>query len=107
MIIQIIQVATPPTPSFAGALTATGTTQGTAYPLSAAVNVVTVCPAGAGVTLPAATHAKVLNRSTETLLVYPPAAQAIESQPSNGPVEIGVNGATTFDYDGVSTWWTS
>jgi len=108
MIIQITQVATPPAPSFAGALTATGTVQGAAFPLSAALNVVTVCPAGAGVLLgTGAAHMRVLNRSTETLLVYPPINQAIEQLPLNAPAEIGVNGAASFDFDGSGTWWVS
>ena len=107
MLIEITQVAAPPALSFAGALTATGTNQATAFPLSAAVNVVAVCPPGAGVALPAVNRVKVLNRSTETLLVYPPVGQAIETQPVNGAVEIGVNGAAWFDFDGGTTWWVS
>lgn len=107
MLIQITQVAAPPAPSFAGNITATGTTQATAFPLGAAVNVVSVCPPGAGVMLPAAQRAKVLNRATETLLVYPQVNQAIETQPVNGAVEVPVNGAATFDFDGNTTWWVS
>lgn len=107
MLIEITQVAAPPALSFAGALTATGTNQATAFPLGAAVNVVLVCPPGAGVILPAVNRVKVLNRSTETLLVYPPVGQAMETGAVDAPAEIGVNGAASFDFDGGTTWWVS
>lgn len=107
MIIQITQVATPPAPSFAGALTATGTTQATAYQLTAAANVVTVVAAGSGVMLPPSGPARVLNRSANSLLVYPAVGQAIENNGLNAPVLIAPDGAARFDFDGVSTWWVS
>lgn len=109
MIIQITQVQTPPAPFFAGALTATGTTQATAYPLAARVNVLTVVPAGAGVALMAgAAEQKVLNYGTAPVLVYPPVGQAINGGALNAPATVAANGGSaTFDFDGVADWWSS
>ena len=108
MIVTITQVPTPPAPSFQGDITATGTLQATAAPLTARVNVVTVAPAGSGVLLTSAvTEQKVLNRGTAALAVYPPPGQAIEVAALNAPAAVAVGGAATFDFDGVDTWWVS
>ena len=108
MNLTITQVTAPPAPSFQGTITATGTLQGTAFPLTARVNVVTVAPAGSGVLLAAgAAEQKVLNRGVAPLSVYPPVGDAIEVGAINQAVTVAVGGGATFDWDGNITWWVS
>lgn len=71
-------------PSSLSSIAATGTNQATAADLLARTNIITACPAGAGVQLPNIDRSMVitvLNRSGAACLVYPTPNGAVESAP--------------------------
>jgi hypothetical protein len=78
------------------AITATGTTQGSAAPLTFGNNVATVVPAGTGVVLTAGGVTVVTDKGASVLTVYPPSGGTIDANATNAPVLIAVNGSTTF-----------
>lgn len=99
-----------------GAITAAGTTQGTATALSSAsvpqIFDVTSVAAGTGVTLPTAsiTHGiiTVVNRGANPLLVYSSSSsQTINSLSATAGYTIPVNGSMTFWSNSSTTWFTS
>lgn len=102
------QAWAPPPQSFAGSLTAAGTTQGSAAVLAADVNLFTTVAAGTGAVLtagPAGTWQKVLNRGAAALLVYPPSGGAIDAEAANAPVTIPAGGGATFWQNTTTQWY--
>ncbi|MDE2471261.1 MAG: hypothetical protein KGL35_21635 [Bradyrhizobium sp.] len=84
-----------------GGLTATGSTQATALPLTRQVSVFASVPAGAGTILPssyaAGTRLTVVNRdASNTLSIYPASGDEIES--------LGINNAFTLSPGGDATF---
>lgn len=80
-----------------GGLTATGTTQGTAYPLTVDDSVFTTVPVGSGVILRAiAGFQRVLNRGANPQKVYPPVGGTIEGNGVNTAVPIPPGGAALY-----------
>ena len=81
---------------------ATGTTQATATVLITRGSVITSCPAGAGVMLPAMSRyipILVVNRSGGTCIVYPTVGATVESAPGTAAaVNAGVTIATNTNY---------
>lgn len=96
-------------------LTATGSTQADALPLTRDVNVFTVVPAGSGAVLPSSyspgAQITVLNRGSNNLLVYPPLGDQIEGNGINTPITVIWDSQTTFvSFDAPltpspRTWW--
>ena len=85
-------------PLFTGQ-TATGTTQATAFPISAATTVFGTAPASSGAVLPtlsAGDEVWVTNYGANTLTVYPPVGGAINNGSANAGVSIAANGTTAF-----------
>lgn len=77
-------------PSVAGTVTASGTTQGDATTLTKTVNIVTTASAAQGVKLPTAAaglNIKVVNTTAVTIVVYPNTSDVIDG----GTVNAGVN----------------
>lgn len=83
------------------AVVAAGTTQTTATVLGARTNIITSCPTGAGVMLPAVPRfipVMILNRSGAACLVYPTNNATAESAPGTaGAVNAGVSVANNTD----------
>jgi hypothetical protein len=98
-------------------ITATGTTQATAFALTANINIVTTTPAGSGVILPAVnkggfplapgTSVKVYNRGANLLNIYPPVGHQIAIAPVNIPVNMVAAGVAIYDYVGGTQWYVS
>lgn len=95
-------------PSLANALTATGSTQGTALAITADFNVVTTTPVSSGVILPSGAVSgqtlEVKNSGANVLNVYPPSAQSVDGLAVNTAVTLATNGAARFTFDGTSNW---
>lgn len=99
------------TPTFADNLTATGSNQGTAFLVSKAVNAFTTVSGGTGAILPitdpygtpisAGFEVELLNAGANSLSVYPPSGQSIESNSANAAVSIFMNGDVRFIYRGL------
>lgn len=82
-------------------LSAAGTTQTTATPLSASFDrhVVTTVASGAGVVLPSATASRVdivINAGANPLLVYPPSGAAINNLATNAAYTVPVGGVVSI-----------
>lgn len=91
------------------AVSAAGSTQGTATALTSDYNAVTTVAAGAGVILPATVVGKVVivaNKGANALLVYPPASSAIDSGTTNSAYSLATNAVMVFD-GATSTLWYS
>jgi hypothetical protein len=76
-----------------GAVTAAGTTQGTATPLNVQINDVTSVPPGSGVVLPIPVVGQdtfACNDGANQLLVYPPAGVAVGIKAANVPVSVAI-----------------
>lgn len=105
------------TQSISPNLSAAGTTQATAQPITSQLNVFTSVAAGAGgilpavtklgAPLPAGTRVQVFNRGAAVLSVYPPSGQGIETIGVNSPAGIAVNGNATYTYAGSAKWYVS
>ncbi len=103
--------------SVSPAVTAAGTTQGTAILLVSQVNDVTTVPASSGVILPTTnlasqpisvgTAIQVFNRGANLLSVYPPVGSQIESLSTNSPSGISANGVATFTLITLTKWLVS
>lgn len=81
------------TTSIASGLTAAGSTQGTATPLNAAINIVTTVAASTGVVVNTAFPMKVLNRGANVLTVYPPVGAQFETFGANVGIPCQMNSA--------------
>ena len=84
----------------ATALSAAGTTQGTATELTAADNELTTVAAGAGVALASALASgdqqTVFNAGANAVKVYPPSGMSINAMPANAPMVLAKNTGCLF-----------
>lgn len=84
----------------ATAISAAGTTQGTATELGATDNEVTTVSVGAGVVLSSQLSAgdeqSVYNAGANALKIYPPSGMKINSLATNAPVTLGTSTAIIF-----------
>lgn len=92
----------------AGISVAAGTGQATATVLKAQDNVITSCPAGAGVELPVASigeKVRVLNRGASACAVYPPSGGQIESAVPNAAVMVAAGADATYELFTTKQWY--
>lgn len=92
------------------AVSAAGSTQGTATALTSDENVVTTVASNTGVVLPASTAGiviTVVNKGANPLNVYPPVSSAIDAAGTNTAVVIPVGGFVTFDCVSGTQWYSS
>lgn len=91
-------------------ITATGTTQGTAFALSDMYHVVTTVPANSGVILqtPLQSGLKVniTNRGSNVLNIYPNVGAQIDAKGTNIPVELPVGALGTYISASATQWYT-
>jgi hypothetical protein len=89
-------------------ITATGSTQGTAYVLTSDTSTITTCASGAGVVLPTGIGREitVINRGANALLVYPASGYAIDGTATNAPVSVPSNGWLTVNVISSSQYFT-
>jgi hypothetical protein len=100
-----------------GGLTATGTTQATAFPIAAQTNAFITVTANSGAILPTlnksgnplpiGTSVKVFNRGASNLLVYPPTGGFIETLAANAPATVFPGGVNTYTLFGGGQWYVS
>lgn len=98
-------------------LVGTGSTQGTATPLTANINIATTVASGTGFILPiitpdgnsikSGTEIKLFNRGANTASLYPPSGGQIESLGTNNPSGIAPGGNAIATFAGVATWYIS
>lgn len=103
--------------SIATGLSGAGSTQATATPLTASINIANTVASGTGFILPvttpsgnpikAGTEIKLFNRGTHTASLYPPSGGQIEALGTNNPSGIAVNGNAIATYAGSAQWWIS
>jgi hypothetical protein len=88
-------------------ISAAGTTQGTATPITAAVNNITTVSSGTGVILPVAASGDgitVFNKGANPLLVYPQIGSTIDMLAVNAGYSIAVNKAVKFRATKATQW---
>ena len=95
--------------SSSSAVTATGTTQGTATALTSDINVVTTSTAGTGlgVVIPGATAGKyvvVKNRSANAINVYPSTGHQFDALGANAPISLPINGLLEVFGSSATQW---
>src|SRR5207244_2777920 len=94
--------------STAAAVTAAGSSQGTAFTLTKSYNVVTTVAASTGVSLPVPSTGGlivvVVNRGANTLNVYPASGGAIDGASANIPVTIPVGSLSIYQASSSSQW---
>jgi hypothetical protein len=94
--------------SFASSVSAAGTTQATATPLTATVSGVNVVGAGAGVVLPTAmsgTEMEVINASATALAVYPPVGWSLYGSGTNTPQTLATARRLVVIANAAGTQW--
>ena len=77
------------------AVSAAGTTQGTATALTVDYNVITTAAASSGVVLPTATAGRrivIVNKGANTLSIYPATGGTIDALSANAAIQIAANG---------------
>jgi hypothetical protein len=90
-------------------ITATGTTQGTAYALTKEINIVATVLSGNGVVLPAALvgmSITVINTSANTSLVYPASGAKINDQATDAAFSLPANATLQFVSSTTTKWFT-
>ena len=80
---------------FPAAVSAAGTTQGTATVLTAMFNVITSCTSGQGV-VATTYYTKIWNATAAACLVYPPTGAQFDSHGTNTAVYIAAGGSAEF-----------
>jgi hypothetical protein len=98
--------------STSNAVTAAGTTQGTATALTSDINIVTTSTAGTGlgVVSPGATSGKylvIVNRSANAINVYPAAGHQFDGLGADTPISLPVNGFLEMYGSSTSQWHTT
>jgi len=103
--------------SFATGLIGSGSTQGTATPLTANINIATTVASGTGFILPivtpdgnvimSGTKIQLLNRGTNVASLYPPSGAEIEALGNNNPAGVSPGGNVTAIFAGSAQWWLS
>lgn len=79
-------------------LTASGTTQATAYPIAATVNVFSTVPSGSGCYLPSIPGTiRIFNQGANALKVYPTGGDKIAPNAVNASVTLGAGSSASFD----------
>lgn len=102
-------------PTFGNSLTATGTTQGTAFAITKSLDIFTSVASGTGAVLPtldangnaivAGYVVTVLNEGTNILTVYPPSGQQIDANATNIGVTLFNPGNARFVFVGENRWY--
>jgi hypothetical protein len=90
-------------------ITATGTVQSDATPLTKSINVVSSAAVGTGVVLPTATAGMTIyitNTSANTINVYPAVGASINTGASNASVSLSSNVTTQFIAPSATQWFT-
>lgn len=88
-------------------LTGAGTTQADALALTANVNVIGTCAAGAGVLLPACEvgdFIEVFNQGANACLVYPPGAETINALSASAAFSVAAGKASSFRKVSSTAW---
>ena len=99
--------------STTGGITATGSTQATAFALTTSYNVVTIVAASTGVALPTMAAAGlicvIVNRGANALLVYPAngSGAAIDGAAANTAVSLPVNTTAVYEASSATQWYTT
>ncbi len=95
--------------SYAGTLTAAGSDQATALTLTADLNVLTTVAAATGVRLKLTPSAgfvqQVVNRGSNSALVYPAASATIEALAVNVAATVVAGGTARFIADSTTQWY--
>lgn len=95
--------------STSAAVSAAGSTQGTATALTASYNVVTTVGASAGVVLPVPTlngwRITIVNRGANSLTIYPNSGGALDGASTNAGVQLAVNSTVTFQNSSSTQWF--
>lgn len=87
----------PPDPGLEG-LRAAGTTQATASPIAASVNVFSAVPSGSGCYLPSIPGTiKIFNQGANALLIYPTGGDRIAPNAVNTAVSLPAGASASFD----------
>lgn len=96
--------------SGSAAVSAAGSTQGTATALTADYNVVTTVAASSGVVLPSSAIGRqitVINRGANPLALYPNSSAAIDGAAANAAITVPVNAAITVASSSTTQWFTT
>ena len=103
--------------SLATGLIGAGSTQGTATPLTAQINIATTVAPSTGFILPTLTSSgnaiqpgtkiQLFNRGTNIASLYPPSGAQIENLGVNNPSGIAPNGNAIATFAGSAQWWIS
>jgi len=96
-------------------LVGAGTSQGTATPLTANINIATSVPSGTGFILPtltpdgnsihAGTQITLVNRGSNIASLYPPSGAQIEGLGANNPSGVMPGGSIIATFAGSAQWW--
>ena len=92
------------------AVTAAGSTQGTATAITTDVSVITSAAAGTGVIMPMAVGGKcavVVNRAANAILVYPASGHYFDGYSANAPLTIAPNSYLEMYGANASSWFTT
>ena len=93
----------------ATAVSAAGSTQGTATALTNMYNVVSAVASGTGVILPAPLQSglryTIVNKGANTLNVYPAVGGTIDALSLNAPFTLAVNGSLTIESSSTTQWY--
>lgn len=90
------------------AVSAAGTTQGTATALTVDYNVVTTVAAGAGVVLPTATAGRrivIVNKGANVLTIYPATSAYIDALAVNAGIQVAANGSIELMASSTTQWY--
>lgn len=106
-----VAVTTSLSKSISTAVSAAGSTQGTATALTTDYNVVTTAAASTGVVLPTAAspfgrEVVVVNRGANPLTVYPATGAQIDGAATNAGVVVPVNAEVSFFSSSATQWFT-
>ena len=90
------------------AVSAAGTTQGTATALTVDYNVVTTVAASAGVVLPTATAGRrivIVNKGANVLTIYPATSAYIDALAINTGIQVAANGSIELMASSTTQWY--
>ena len=90
-------------------ITAAGTLQSNATPLTSAYNIITISPASSGVRLMAPAQSgfrcTIVNRGANSVNVYPSTGTTIDALAVNLPYVLGINQTATFESSSTTQWY--
>jgi hypothetical protein len=90
------------------AVSAAGSTQGTATALTVDYNVITTVAASTGVVLPTATAGRrivIVNKGANTLSIYPATGGAINALSANAAIQVAANGSIELMASSATQWY--